>query len=301
MLSEVTEEIVDTCIPKDKSINEIKLEKPTLITQEKNTEPSVNNMSFFDEFTKITNEYSDEDKEIIPMLQYLLKKVKNVSSEDKVLFDLIMEINNKIETVKCLQESKEAAEKIIKESQEQVQEISTQSTNLQSVANTSNITNKFATYNKYVDDDEENEYPRMSKKFFNKLLCSDHRNYYRTHELNDILYLHFKGFRKLENLDTFTGLKAVYLEGNCIKKIEGFSKCKKLLSLYLHENMIEKIENLEELTQLANLNLSDNCIQVIENLGPLQNLQNCLLKRNRIGYGGINDLKGLYELHESCR
>jgi len=141
----------------------------------------------------------------------------------------------------------------------------------------------------------------MSKKFFNKLLCSDMKTYYRTHELNEILYLHFKGFRILENLETFVNLKAVYLEGNCIKKISGLDKCKNLLSLYLHENCIEKIENLEALQLLANLNLSNNCITKIENLGCLNNLSNLLLKSNRIGNNGLSDLEGLLELPTNCR
>jgi len=138
----------------------------------------------------------------------------------------------------------------------------------------------------------------MSRKFFNKLLCSNYRLYYRTHELNDILYLHFKSFRKIENLDTFTNLKVLYLEGNSIKKIEGLNHLKMLTSLYLHENCIEKIENLEGLENLYNLNLSDNCVYRIENLSTLKNLSNLLLKRNRIGTHDIEDLSGLADLPE---
>ncbi len=138
----------------------------------------------------------------------------------------------------------------------------------------------------------------MSRKFFNKLLCSNFRLYYRTHELNDILYLHFKGFRKIENLSTFINLKVLYLEGNSIKKIEGLNHLKQLTSLYLHENCIEKIENLEGLDNLYNLNLSDNCIYKIENLSSLKNLSNLLLKRNRIGTNDCEDLSGLLELPE---
>lgn len=138
----------------------------------------------------------------------------------------------------------------------------------------------------------------MSKKFFNKLLCSNYRLYYRTHELNDILYLHFKSFKKIENLETFTNLKVLYLEGNSIKKIEGLNNLKGLTSLYLHENCIEKIENLDGLENLYNLNLSDNCINKIENLSSLKNLSNLLLKRNRIGTNDADDLIGLSELPE---
>jgi dynein assembly factor 1 len=70
-------------------------------------------------------------------------------------------------------------------------------------------------------EEEEERYPRLSEKFFKTLLSSDMRLYYRTKELNDKLYLHYKGFRKIEGLEEFTSLKCLYLEGNGFSKIEG--------------------------------------------------------------------------------
>ncbi len=151
----------------------------------------------------------------------------------------------------------------------------------------------YASYNKYQDEEKESEYPRLSLKWINKFLCSNHQLYYRTHELNECLYLHFKGFRAIENMDTFINLKVLYIEGNAIKKIQGLDNLVNLVSLYLHQNLIEKIENLEKLRNLYNLNLSENCITKIENLENLPNLSNLLLKRNRIGLNGLEDLDGL--------
>ena len=146
---------------------------------------------------------------------------------------------------------------------------------------------------KEIDEEEEH---MMSRRYLDKLLCSDFKQYYRTHELNEILYLHYKSFKKIQNLETFTNLKVLYLEGNAISKIEGLDSLVNLTSLYLHENCIEKIEGLDNLSKLANLNLSDNLIKKIENLKGLKNLSNLLLKRNRIGLKGLEDLQGLLEL-----
>ena len=155
----------------------------------------------------------------------------------------------------------------------------------------------YAKYNRYMDKEiEEEEEQMMSRRYLDKILCSDFKQYYRTHELNDILYLHYKSFKKIQNLDTFINLKVLYLEGNAISKIEGLDKLVNLTSLYLHENCIEKIEGLDNLCNLANLNISDNLIKKIENLKGLKNLSNLLLKRNRIGIKGIEDLQGLLEL-----
>ena len=59
----------------------------------------------------------------------------------------------------------------------------------------------------------------LTNKYLYKLISSDKRLYYRTPELNEKLYLHYKGFAKIENLQPFTNLKVLYLEGNSIKNI----------------------------------------------------------------------------------
>lgn len=62
---------------------------------------------------------------------------------------------------------------------------------------------------------------KLTKEYLKKLLRKEFRQYYSTPYLNDCLYLHYKGFDKLENLEEFTGLKVIYLEGNGLEMIEG--------------------------------------------------------------------------------
>jgi len=105
---------------------------------------------------------------------------------------------------------------------------------------------------------------------------------YTTAALNDILYLHFKGFFAIQNLEAFTGLKTLYLEGNTISKVENLDTQSQLRELYLQDNAIKKIENLENCTDLCTLNLSGNCISTIENLSNLKKLSSLILSNNSL-------------------
>lgn len=114
-----------------------------------------------------------------------------------------------------------------------------------------------------------------------KDLCKEN-GLYSTPHLNDKLYLHYKGFKRISNLEEYTGLKAVWLEGNGLTKIEGLENQKALRSLYLHENVIEVIEGLENLVELDTLNLSKNFIRKIENLSALTKLTSLNLAHNHL-------------------
>jgi dynein assembly factor 1 len=76
---------------------------------------------------------------------------------------------------------------------------------------------------------DEKGLPYITEKFCSKL-CEYNGYYYAPH-LNANLHLHFKGLRKIENLQAFVNIRALYLENNCIGKIENLSHMKNLSSL----------------------------------------------------------------------
>lgn len=145
-------------------------------------------------------------------------------------------------------------------------------------------------------DEQLKSRKRITKEFIKKLLRSDIKQYYCTPELNDILYLHYKGFDAIENLEEFSELKVLYLEGNCISRIENLSNKAKLRALYLQENLISKIEGLDYLDSLVTLNLNDNFITTVEGLDRNKELESMQLKRNKIGVNGLSDLLHLTRL-----
>jgi dynein assembly factor 1, axonemal len=73
----------------------------------------------------------------------------------------------------------------------------------------------------------------LTNKYLMTLIASDKRLYYRTPELNEKLYLHYKGFHNLKNLAQFSDLKVLYFEGNGCTSMLGLEENVKMRCLYL--------------------------------------------------------------------
>jgi hypothetical protein len=125
-----------------------------------------------------------------------------------------------------------------------------------------------------------------------RLSCLENDGY-DSPELNEKLYLHFRGFRKIENLDKYTGCKALWLDSNGLERIEGLDALVNMRCLYMAKNLISKVEGLECLVNLVSIDLSNNRIARIEGLSQCKSLKTINLSKNALS--SIESIEHLVE------
>lgn len=111
--------------------------------------------------------------------------------------------------------------------------------------------------------------------------CKEHK-LYKTPYLNDKLYLNFKGFHTIENLEPYTAVRALFLEGNALDSLQGLPPLPELRCLFAQQNMIWEIDGLEGVEELDTLNLSNNNISCLQRLSHLTKLRTLLITNNRL-------------------
>ena len=134
-----------------------------------------------------------------------------------------------------------------------------------------------------VEDNEHvvlDDLPVMTKAELQKVALE--QGGYATPNLNDTLYLHFKGYRKIENLEEYTGLKTLWLHSNGFAQIENLNHLHELRCLFLQRNALTKLENLHGLSSLVQLDISENNIRTVEGLSQLTNLTTLNLQNNAL-------------------
>ncbi|RNF12217.1 putative dynein assembly factor 1, axonemal-like [Trypanosoma conorhini] len=120
--------------------------------------------------------------------------------------------------------------------------------------------------------------------------CKAHQGY-TTPELNEKLYLHYVGFRKIASLESFHHCTVLYLNNNAIDSLEGLHPLRQLHSLYLSNNALQDCRSLPALPSLRLLDISNNGIASFEGLARAPGLETLLAARNRVA-----NLQGLEPL-----
>lgn len=78
----------------------------------------------------------------------------------------------------------------------------------------------------------------------------------------------YLGFKRIEGLDDYTGLKSLWLDHNHFKTIgDGLSRMEKLTCLFLQNNSLSDLRGIESLQNLVILDVSNNQLENTQLLG----------------------------------
>ncbi|KAG2486365.1 hypothetical protein HYH03_014946 [Edaphochlamys debaryana] len=105
------------------------------------------------------------------------------------------------------------------------------------------------------DELDSNGARRMSRRMVHRVCVA--RGLYLTPTCNTTLYLQARGggkdmgvdlkFRRIENLEEFTGCRVLHLSNNCLTSLEGLGHMRELQALYVQNNDIRSLEGLRAL------------------------------------------------------
>ena len=141
-------------------------------------------------------------------IQSKLKILKAIVDNDKEVNELISKSETEKANEEFVKNEEKKKEEKLKEKEEQSQNINTDEKNEEKSGHTNIIDDDgiikdsktgeiyhYARYNRFFEKElSEEDQQMMSRKYLDKILCSDFKQYYRTHELNEILYLHVQIF-----------------------------------------------------------------------------------------------------------
>lgn len=122
---------------------------------------------------------------------------------------------------------------------------------------------------------------------------------YQIPRLNDQLFLHCKGFMRIQNLDEYIHVKVLWVEQNAISELDGIDKLQELVSLFAQNNTIRSLRNMSgPMMNLRVLNVSHNYLTSLEGIArACPQLETLQASHNHITT--LDACKELWELAET--
>nr|CAH0098667.1 unnamed protein product [Daphnia galeata] len=106
--------------------------------------------------------------------------------------------------------------------------------------------------------------PRITTKWLRDH-CRKH-GLYQTPHLNEVLYLQHQGFKCIELLEDYTGLRSLWLDHNRLTNVLGLNTMKNLKCLFIQNNYLVTLSGIEFLSQLVILDVSNNELKKINEI-----------------------------------